>query len=54
MWQIEQKMLESAQNLLKVCQTEVKRDKLREAMRMHRAKIEQLREQISEIRGTVI
>ncbi len=44
-------MLESALNLLKVCQTEAKKDKLREAVRTHRAKAEQLRAQIKQTRG---
>lgn len=49
--QIEQKMLESAQNLLVVCQNETKIDKLREAVKTHQRKIETLRQEIQELKG---
>ena len=49
--QIEQKMLESAQNLLKVCQTESKQEKLREAVRSHYANVRKLKRSIKESRG---
>ncbi len=44
-------MLESALNLLTICQNEVKREKLKEAVQRHRARAGELREQIREARG---
>ena len=49
--QIEQKMLESAQNLLVVCQNATKIDKLREAVKTHQRKIETLKQEIRELKG---
>ena len=52
--QIEQKMLESAQNLLKVCQSETKRDKLSEAVRNHYATVRRLKRMIKETKGQAL
>ena len=49
--QIELKMLESAQNLLHICQNETKEEKLREAVRTHKIKAEQLKQQVKDARG---
>ena len=49
--QIELKMLESAQNLIKVCQNETKLDKLAEALRTHRVNSDRLRQQLKEAKG---
>ena len=46
-------MLESAQNLLKVCRTEGKQEKLREAVRSHYANVRKLKRTIKETRGTI-
>jgi len=48
---IELKMLESAQNLLLVCQNETKMEKLRERMKTHQTNIEKLKQQIEEAKG---
>ena len=49
--QIEQKMLESAQNLLVVCQNETKMHKLRDAVKTHQRNVEKLKQQIEELKG---